>query len=283
MKFVGLSILAMQLLILAGCTGMQTTKPGVVGVTRTQYMFDPYTAKDLNRSYAYSYQAAVRQADRQGRVLTDTAQGKWLQSIALRVVMQVGTFNPAAEYWDWDINLIKVDQINANCGPGGKIIVYSGLLDKIKPTDDELAVVLAHEAAHALRQHTREQASSKAMFEVAGTLSASALKAGALGKSAITKLLDTGVGLPFSRRDETEADLIGLELAARAGYDPRAAITLWQKMEAESKGSMMPAFLSTHPATAERIRVISETIPKVLPLYLAARRNGPGLPFQSSR
>lgn len=259
------------LLLISGCTGIQTTKPGVVGIDRTQYMFDPLPSRELNGSYARAYRTAIRSAEAQGKLVTETPAGHRVMRIAGDLVEQVPAFRPGAERWGWFVNLIDVDMVNANCGPGGKIIVYTGLLNRLKLTDDELAIVLAHEIAHGIREHTREQISSKAGFEIAGTLGAAALGAGAMGKSVISKGLDAGFGLSFSRRDESEADLIGLELSARAGYDPRAAITLWSKMAAEGKGNGLPQFLSSHPSDEARSERLQGALPKVMPLYEAAR------------
>ncbi|MBM5459091.1 M48 family metallopeptidase [Pseudomonas sp. P66] len=262
--------MAGTLALLVGCTGIQTTKPGVVGVDRTQYMFSGYSEADVDRSYAHTYKVGVKKAEAAGLLVTDTPLGKHVQSLTVKLVMQTHVFRPNAENWGWFVNVIDEDVVNANCGPGGKIVVYTGLVKRLNLTDDELAMVLGHEIAHALRQHGREQASANAVFELAGGVGANVLKAGSLGKSAITKVLSAGVGLPFSRRDEEEADLIGLELAARAGFDPRAAITLWQKMAALNKGASIPAFLSTHPTDEERMKVLVAAIPKVMPLYQAA-------------
>lgn len=258
------------LVVLAGCTGIQTTSPGVVGVDRTQYMFSGLSERDVDNSYALSYRNGVQQASRAGILVTDTPMGKHVQSIAVRLVMQTHVFRPDAEKWGWFVNVIDSDMVNANCGPGGKIIVYTGLIRRLNLTDDELAMALGHEISHALRQHGREQASSNAVFELAGGVGANVLGAGSLGKAAITKVLNTGVGLPFSRRDEEEADLIGLELAARAGYNPNAALTLWKKMSSLGNGASTPTFLSTHPSDDERMKVLAAAIPKVMPLYQAA-------------
>ncbi|HDS0956927.1 TPA: M48 family metallopeptidase [Pseudomonas putida] len=262
-----------MLSLLIGCTGIQTTRPGVVGVDRTQYMFSGFSEADVEKSYALTYKAGVKKAEAAGVLVTDSPLGKHVQSLTVKLVMQTHVFRPNAEKWGWFVNVIDQDVVNANCGPGGKIVVYTGLIKRLNLTDDELAMVLGHEIAHALRQHGREQASANAVFELAGGVGANVLKAGSLGKSAITKVLNTGVGLPFSRRDEEEADLIGLELAARAGFDPRAAITLWQKMAALDKGHSSPAFLSTHPSDTRRMQVLVDAIPKVIPLYQAAYLN----------
>ncbi|NMY12069.1 M48 family metallopeptidase [Pseudomonas veronii] len=262
--------LACSLSLLAGCSSIQTTNPGVVGVDRTQYMFAGLSQNDVDKSYALSYRAGVKKAEASGVLITDSPLGKHVQQIAVRLVMQTHVFRPDAEKWGWFVNVIDADVVNANCGPGGKIIVYSGLIKRLKLTDDELSIALAHEIGHAIREHGREQASQNAVFELAGGVGANVLGAGSLGKSAITKALSTGVGLPFSRRDEEEADLIGLELAARAGFDPRAAITLWKKMAAVSKGSSTPTFLSTHPSDGDRMKLLEAAIPKVMPLYQAS-------------
>lgn len=263
-------VLVFQALLLVGCSGVQTTQPGVVGVDRTQYMIDSLPARELNGAYAKAYAKAVRQAEAEGKLVTEAPVGKRVIEISVRLVEQVPAFRPGAERWGWFVNVIDEDIVNANCGPGGKILVYTGLIDRLNLTDDELAVVLGHEIGHGLRDHTREHISTKAGFEITGALGSSALGAGSLGKTIISKGLDLGVGRSFSRRDETEADLIGLELLARAGFDPRASITLWEKMAAISQGGGLPAFLSTHPSDTARIKRLNQAIPKVMPLYRAS-------------
>lgn len=268
-KFIGLVLPV----LLVGCSSVKTTSGGVVGVDRTQYMAESLSSRQLAVSYANSYRAFVRHASATGKLLTGTPQGQNLQKIAIRLIAQAPVFKPSAAKEGWFIALIDDNEtMNATCGPGGKITVYSGLLDKLKLTNDEIAAVLGHEIAHSLREHSREQASTKAAFEVAGTLGASALGAGGIGQTVITQALNTGVGLPFSRRDEKEADLIGLELAARAGFDPRAAISLWKKIDAQGDKSRMPVFLRTHPSNEDRMQSLSETIPRVIPLYVAATK-----------
>lgn len=255
-----------------GCTGVQTTRPGVLGIDRTQYMFSALPAKDLERQYSLQYSAGLQKAAAAGLLVTDSTMGREMQRIAGRLITQSFILRRDAKGWPWAANLINADILNANCGPGGKIIVYTGLIKRLQLTDDELAMVLGHEIAHALREHGREQASAGAVFELAGGVGANLSKTGALGKSAITSALGAGVGRPFSRRDESEADLIGLELAARAGYDPRASISLWKKMAAAGAASKLPTFLSTHPSGDDRIASLEEAIPKVLPLYTEAVR-----------
>jgi len=182
-----------------------------------------------------------------------------------------GAFRPDAPKWGWEINVLDSPEVNAWCMPGGKIAVYSGLLAKINPSDDELAAVMGHEIAHALREHSREQISqqmgTQAVVGIAGALFGLGDAAQGLGNM----VADVTLNLPKSRTAETEADRIGVELAARAGYNPHAAVTLWEKMGKLAGGSQPPAFLSTHPSHASRIADLKQYSEKVMPLYAAAK------------
>jgi predicted Zn-dependent protease len=155
--------------------------------------------------------------------------------------------------------------------PGGKIAVYTGLIDRIKPSDDELAAVMGHEIAHALREHGRERASQAAGQSVAAGVIGAAIGMGSLGTDMTSTVLNITFGLPNSRLHETEADRIGVELAARAGYDPRAAITLWQKM-GQLGGGQPPQFLSTHPSNESRQQDLLVYAQRVMPLYEQAKK-----------
>jgi predicted Zn-dependent protease len=180
-------------------------------------------------------------------------------------------FRPEAPGWAWEINLQTTDDLNAYCMPGGKIMVYSGLVLKLDLSDAELAAVIGHEMAHALREHTRERVSRAyaQSLVLAGVAALAGLGPGAVDVAA--RVSDVTFGLPHSRGQEEEADVIGLELMARAGYDPRAAVEVWRKMAAIEK-SAPPQFLSTHPASGSRIADLQQRIPTVAPLYEAARR-----------
>ena len=169
--------------------------------------------------------------------------------------------------------LINEDTVNAHVMAGGKITVYTGLIRKLKLSDDEIAAVMGHEMAHALREHTREKMSQSAAGDLAISIGGALLGAGEGAQQIAGLGKQLALDLPFSRGMESEADLYGLELAARAGYDPRAAVTLWQKM-AQAGGSNGPGFLSTHPAPGDRMAALEAAIPKVMPLYEAARRKG---------
>ena len=193
-----------------------------------------------------------------------------LRAIAQRIIPYTYEWNPRARDWKWEVNLIGSSELNAFCMPGGKIAFYFGILDQLQLNDDEVAMIMGHEAAHALREHARERMGKTAATRLgAGALSA-LLGLGSAGDAALNmggQLLT----LRFSREDESEADLVGLELAARAGYDPQAGVTLWQKMATASKGAP-PEFLSTHPTGPTRIKDIEANIPKVAGLYARAEK-----------
>ena len=258
-------------ILLAGCQSVNTTSGGAVGVERKQSMFSMLSTDEVNQMYAQSYQQTLGEASNKGVLDKSSADAKRVQVIADRLIAQAPIFRPDAAQWKWEVNVIKSDELNANCGPGGKIIVYTGLIDQLKLTDAEIAAVVGHEIAHALREHSRE-AMSKAYGVEMARQGAGALFG--LGQSSMA-LADTVVNyamtLPNSRSNENEADLIGLELSARAGYDPNAAITLWNKMSKASEGAP-PEFMSTHPASESRIASLQAAIPKVMPLYQAAKK-----------
>jgi len=253
---------------LAGCKSVQTTEPGVVGVDRKQNML--VSSDAVNSSAETNYRKLISQAASRGELNRDPAQVARVRGIAQRLIPQTRVFRADAPAWHWEENVITSKDVNAWCMPGGKIAVYTGLIDRLQATDDEIAAVLGHEIAHALREHGRERA-SQAMAQGIGV----AVVGGALGMGGgaqdLTQLvLDLTFNLPNSRVDETEADRIGVELAARAGFDPRAAVTLWQKM-AKLGGAQPPQFLSTHPSHATRINDLRGYAEKVMPLYEAAR------------
>jgi predicted Zn-dependent protease len=176
-------------------------------------------------------------------------------------------FNPRTKDWKWDVNIINSKQINAFCMPGGKIAFFTGILSQLKLTDDEVAMIMGHEIAHALREHARERMAKQTLTNV-GALAVGVLVGGNVGE--LARVGGGLLGLKFSRDDEREADLIGMELAARAGYDPRAGVTLWQKMSQAAKGQPMEWF-STHPSSTSRIDAIKANLKDVMPLYEAAR------------
>lgn len=261
------SVLALSLgLLLAGCQSVNTATSSTVGVERKQYMLSSISTEEINASYATMYLETLNEAAGQGALDTSSAQARQLQEIATRLIAQVGHFRPDAVQWDWEVNLIRSDELNANCGPGGKIIFYSGLIEKLQLTDNEIAAVMGHEIAHALREHSREQISRSYGLALAKTGVSTLLGLGQLGSSVLDGAVSVGVTLPNSREAETEADLLGIELAARAGYDPHGAVSLWQKME-QYGGNGPAEFMSTHPAPGNRVKNLEQSIPRVMPFY----------------
>ena len=234
-------------------------------------------AEQLERAASQQYLQLKQQAASQGALAPDNhPQLLRLRSIASRILPYVTRFHPRANRWQWEVNLIGSSQLNAFCMPGGKIAFYTGIIDRLKLTDDEIAVIMGHEIAHALREHARERIAKTQLTHGIANI-ASELLAGTkygglaqLGLQGGANLLS----LKFSRDDETEADVVGLDLAARAGFDPRAGISLWQKMAAANKG-VPPQWLSTHPAGPNRIKEIEQHLPEVLPLYDAAKNRQP--------
>lgn len=191
-----------------------------------------------------------------------------LRAIAQRIIPFTNDWNPRAKDWKWEVNLLGSQQINAFCMPGGKIAFYYGILQQLQLNDDEVAMIMGHEMAHALREHARERMGKTLATRGAIEIGAAIFGLGNAGRMAA----DMGgqlLTLKFGREDESEADLVGMELAARAGYDPRAGVSLWNKMGQASKGAP-PQFLSTHPSGPTRIRDIETALPKVEGLYARA-------------
>jgi len=213
-------------------------------------------------------------ADQQALGPSDNAQVRRLRAIAQKIIPFTGEWNLRAKQWQWEVNLIGSNQINAFCMPGGKIVFYTGILKTLQLSDDEVAIVMGHEIAHALREHAREQM-GKSTATAVGARLGGALLSGWLGidPNLTDMVAQQGanlLNLKFGREDESEADLVGMEIAARAGYDPRAGITLWEKMGANNKGAP-PQWLSTHPASSTRIADMQAALPSVMPLFERAR------------
>ncbi len=237
--------------------GIQVGKPSAL----TQFV----PAANVERQAMQEYEALKRQATEKRALAPDGHPDlQRLRAIAARMIPLASRYNPRASQWRWEVNLIGSSQINAFCMPGGKIAFFSGLLTKLKLSDDEAAMVMGHEIAHALREHARERMAKSELTNLGANLLGQIL---AQGKYA--GLFQAGgnlLTLRFSRDDESEADLVGLDLAARAGYDPRAGVTLWEKMGAANRGAPLP-WLSTHPSGENRIRDIEDHLPQVMPLY----------------
>lgn len=261
--------LVMASFALAACQTVQTTRPGTVGVERQQTML--LSSEEVNRGATQAYRQELKKAAAKHALNRNAGQVARVRVIALRLENASGAFRPDAPRWAWETNVITSNEINAWCMPGGKIAVYTGLIERLKVTDDELAAVMGHEIAHALREHGRERASQAMAQAMVISILGAAVGAGDSTMQLAQVITDVTINLPNSREDEQEADRIGVELAARAGYDPRAAVTLWQKM-ARASGSGPPQFLSTHPSPENRIRDLQGYAARVMPLYEKARQ-----------
>jgi predicted Zn-dependent protease len=254
-------------MLLVACQTVRTTEPGAVGVERTQRML--ISSEAIEKGAEKAYAAELVRARAAGTLNADAAQTALVQRIADRIVRVTSVFRTDATAWPWQVNVLRSRELNAYCMPGGRIMVYSGLIERLELTDAELATVIAHEVAHALREHTRERVSRAYGQQL--ILVGAAVIGGANSQALdiANMVADVTFTLPFSRNQESEADEIGLELQARAGFEPRAAIVLWQKMRRADVG--VPAFLSTHPSRKTRIKDIEALLPRVEPLYDSAR------------
>jgi predicted Zn-dependent protease len=259
----------LAVLALASCQTVQTTQPGAVGVEREQSML--LSSAQVDKSAALAYQQEMKKAAAKKALNRDAAQVARVRVIALRLIPGTAAFRPDAPKWAWETNVITSNDVNAWCMPGGKMAVYTGLIEKLKVTDDELAAVMGHEIAHALREHGRERASQAAAQSMVLSVGGALLGLGDNSVQLAQVITDVTINLPNSREHEIEADRIGVELAARAGYDPHAAVTLWQKM-GQAGGSAPPQFLSTHPSPQNRQKDLEEYAARVMPLYESARK-----------
>lgn len=260
-----LFLIAILALSLAGCA---TSPTG-----RSQLMIVPesYAVESSKQAYRQQLQPYAQK----GRLNDDPAMTERVRNIAGRIVAQAEIMRPETKAWDWQVVVLDDPKtVNAWAMAGGKIAVYSGLIRQIQPTDDELAQVLGHEVGHALAAHSAEQMSVALATQLgvgALAVATNSPQAAALGSTAA----QLAIGLPHSRTQETEADRIGIELAAKAGYDPHAAVSLWQKMEKATSGASQPEFLSTHPASSTRAATLAALAPQMQPYYERAKQVPP--------
>jgi predicted Zn-dependent protease len=263
------------LMLVVACETVQTTEAGAVGVTREQRVSSVVSSKEIEQAAAKEYAQLMAEAQKKGLLNRNPQQVQRVRTTAQRLIPHTRVFRQDAPNWPWEVNVLTSKDINAWAMPGGKMAVYTGLIERLNATDDELAAVMGHEIAHALREHARERIARQM-----GTQTASAIGSIALEIFTGVRLDPELVGtvgqavfvLPNSRENEQEADIIGVELMARAGYDPRAALSLWQKMGQIAGGGGTPEFLSTHPSGETRLRELQAYVDKVMPLYLAAKR-----------
>jgi predicted Zn-dependent protease len=257
-------------LLAAGCSSVQTTEGGAVGVDRKQMMSSLVSEQELDAGAVKAYAEVLGKEKTEGDLNADPQMTARVRAIAQRIIPQTGAFRADAPKWNWEVNVIKADELNAWCMPGGKIAFYSGIITKLQLTDPEIAAIMGHEIAHALREHARERASEQATTGLVIGVGSALLGGGQAGSDLTQMAYHAVFGLKHSRLHETEADRIGVELAARAGYDPRAAITLWEKM-GKASGSNGMEFLSTHPSAETRIADLTDYSARVMPLYEKSR------------
>lgn len=271
----GLPCLALTLVLACAGAGVCAQEREGVNVGKRSAFVNLVPAQDVERMAGQQYQQVLQQAGNKNALAPpESEELKRLRTIAQRLIPFATPWNERASQWQWEVNLIGSKQINAYCMPGGKIAFYTGILRTLQLTDDEAAMVMGHEMAHALREHARERMGKSTVTTGAARLGG-ALLSGWLGidPNLTDMVAQQGanlLNLKFSREDESEADLVGMEIAARAGYDPRAGISLWQKMDAANKGAP-PQWLSTHPASSTRIASMQAALPDVMPLYERAK------------
>ena len=260
-------MLALATGLVSGCA---TNK--ITGRSQTMIISDETAAQESHQAYVQ----LIGEAAQKHTLDHDTYQLNRVLSIAKPLIAQAIKLRPMAQNWQWDVHVLKSDEVNAWCMAGGKMAVYTGLLDKVKPSDDELAAVMGHEIAHALLSHQAEKMSRQMMQKVginAGMIAAGMFGYNVRGLASVADAVATvGLQLPNSREAESEADKVGIELAAKAGFNPEAAVTLWEKMIQVSGGGT-PEFLSTHPDPSSRIAAMKVEAQKLMPVYEASKKN----------
>ncbi len=227
----------------------------------------------INQQSAQQYLALMSKAKQEGALVPETdPRVQRLRAIAKRIIPNTARWNPDAQQWKWQVNLLQSGDVNAFCMPGGRIAFYTGIIDKLRLTDDEIAAVMGHEIAHALREHGRDRQSKATATGLASQLGGAALSAWlGVDVRGVANTVGQLAVLKFSRDEEREADLVGLDIAARSGYDPRAGIVLWNKMAALNQSGAPIALLSTHPGGGERIEQIENHMNVLLPLYARSK------------
>lgn len=261
-------LVASSFLVLVACTS--STQEGTIGIQRKQFLLLP--ASQVDAMALQSYRGELSNAKQKGTLNTDKVNLERIRKIADRLIPQVAVFRRDALDWAWEVNLESRNELNAYCASGGKIMFFTGIINQLKLSDDEIAAIMGHEMAHALREHGRERI-SQAYAQQAGMSILAAVTNMSQKEAGLVQIAtQLALTLPHSRGQESEADVMGLELLARAGYNPNAAVSLWQKMAAANKG-VTPAFLSTHPSSTQRISDLNQKIAVVMPLYETAKNS----------
>ncbi|MBC7370762.1 MAG: M48 family metallopeptidase [Bdellovibrionaceae bacterium] len=273
-NFISNLILAVSSFVVLSCA--TSTEEGATGVRRSQLM--AVSSEEVTAESIKGYEQTKADAQKKGLLDKNPAQYQRVVAISKKLIPHTAIFRKDATSWPWEVHVISSAELNAYCMPGGKIIFYSGIIEKLNLTDGEIAAIMGHEIAHALREHSRERMSQEmakqgltqgglALLLATGKLDPKYAGIASTGAAAITTLV---ISLPNNRTQENEADTMGVELMARAGYDPREALNLWRKMSSAG-GAKPPEILSTHPTDSTRLAHIESLLPTVLPLYEKAR------------
>lgn len=266
-------IIAAVVFAVASCAS--TTRPGAIGVERQQLLIVP--AATVERMALVHYADQYNKAKAAGRLIESGPEYDRLKVIGGRLIRQTAVFRDDTRQWKWHLSLIDAPVLNATCSPGGKITFYTGIVRKLSLTDEEIAAIMGHEIAHAIREHGREKVSEAMGQQLFVSLASARTKSPEQNAALANQVAQILYVLPHSREKEAEADKIGLELMARAGYDPRAAINVWRKMSVAS-GKTDPEFMSTHPSNASRINELTALQPIVQSLYLSAPKPSQATP-----
>lgn len=258
MKNLVLSLCAMSAITLSGCT----TFADMAGAD----------SATLNAQSAQGFAQMTQEARAKNQLDTNSSTYQRINTVFLRLKPYADQLNQTGQRFDWQLAVLKSDTVNAYVAPGGKVVFYTGIVNKLNLTNDEIAAVMGHEMTHALEEHAKSKIGAQAITNLAVGIGKSyAGNIGELGNAAIDFGSQVGIGLPYSRNLESRADYGGLMLMAKAGYNPNAAISLWEKMN-RLDGAGGSSFLSTHPSNTQRITDMRKNLPAALAIYNSSRR-----------
>lgn len=239
-----------------------------------------YNTATLNEEAAKNYMQVVNVAKSQNTIDSTSPTAKRVRAVFNRMVPYANQSNKTGIPFNWQLNVIRSNELNAWAMPGGKMVVYTGIVNQLKLTDDEIAAIMGHEMTHSLEEHQKKAAGQKILTNAALTVGGSLIKqSGAkISDNSLNMAKDIlstyGIGLPFSRQQESAADVGGLRLMAEAGYDPNAAITLWNKMnDVQDNNGLLNKITSDHPTNNDRINTIKKLLPQMMPIYEQSLQN----------